>query len=187
MNPISGLSQKLERAFGTSDISERHRYALMLRAFSEFMRELGLPNEWQRKAWELGLALCELEEGISPEVLRPAARTDGGRPSDEWRVWIVRSRAVLALEARVRAKMSERDAVRDLRKLFPGLDAKPYVTGEGLKTSLSNWKRKMGDIKRGDHLDLVAETHEEARAKLAELSPQDAVVVADELLQNVLR
>jgi hypothetical protein len=45
----------------------------------------------------------------------------------------------------------------------------------------------MGDIKPGDHLDLVAEQHEDARAALANMSPADAISVADELLKNALR
>ena len=61
------------------------------------------------------------------------------------------------------------------------------MTGDDLKTSLRNWQRKMGDIKFGDHLDLVAERHEEARAALAGMAPADAIIVADKLLQNVLR
>ena len=56
-----------------------------------------------------------------------------------------------------------------------------------LQTSLRNWQRKMGDIKPGDHLDLVAEQHEDARATLANMSPADAISVADELLKNALR
>ena len=94
----------------------------MLRAFAEFLRELDCPNEWQTKTWELGLAIAQLDEGITPEILRPVSRTDGGRPSDEWRVWIVRSRAVLALEARIRAEMSHGDAAKELKKRFTALD-----------------------------------------------------------------
>jgi hypothetical protein len=160
----SSLAKMLTEAFAQAGLPERKRYILMLRAFAGFMRDLDCPREWQRRSYELGLALAELDQGITPEVLRPTSRTDGGRPSDEWRTWIVCSRAVLAL-----------------------LDAEPFAKKGQLQTSLRNWQRKMGDIKRGDHLDLVAEQHEEARAALANMSPADAISVADELLKNVLR
>jgi hypothetical protein len=187
MNPIAILTQKLEQAFGTPQLPERNRYILMLRAFAEFLRDLDYPNEWRRKIWELGLALGELDQGITPEILRPMPRTDGGRPSDEWKIWIVRSRAVLALEARLKSKMTHADAAKELKKRFPDLDAQPYVVGAELKTSLRNWQRKMGDIKRGDHLDLVAEQHEEARGALSGMQPVDAIAVADQFLQYALR
>ena len=103
------LTQRLTNAFSQPGLQERNRHILMLRAFAEFLRGLDCPNEWQRKTWELGLAIAQLDEGITPELLRPV-KLDGGRPSDEWRVWIVRSRAVLALEARIRAEMSHGDA-----------------------------------------------------------------------------
>ena len=181
----ASLAQRLAAAFSTAE--ERNQYILMLRAFAEFMRDLEFPNEWHRKAFELGLALGELGEGITPKLLQPSMRSDGGRPSDEWKVWIVRGRAVLAFDARRRAKVSVADAVKDLKKRFPTLNMQPYVTGDDLKTSLRNWQRKMGDIKFGDHLDLVAEQHEEARAALAGMAPADAIIVADKLLQKVLR
>ena len=158
----------------------------MLRAFAEFMRDLDCPREWQRRSYELGLALAQLDQGITPDVLRPTPRTDGGRPSDEWRTWIVRSRAVLALEARSRAKVPQTKAVKEIKKQFPTLDAEPFAKKGQLQTSLRNWQRKMGDIKPGDHLDLVAEQHEDARAKLAAMTPAEAVAVADQLLADVL-
>ena len=179
------LTQRLTNAFSQPGLHERNRYILMLRAFAEFLRELDCPNEWQRKTWELGLAIAQLDEGITPELLRPA-KLDGGRPSDEWRVWIVRSRAVLALEARIRAEMSHGEAAKELKKRFPTLDAEPYAKRGQLTTSLRNWQRKMGDIKRDDHLGLVAERHEEARVTLADMPPRDAVAVADQLLENAL-
>jgi hypothetical protein len=177
----------LTEAFAQAGLPERKRYILMLRALAGFMRDLDCPREWQRRSYELGLALAELDQGITPEVLRPTSRTDGGRPSDEWRTWIVRSRAVLALEARSRSKVPQEKAVKEIKKQFPTLDAEPFAKKGQLQTSLRNWQRKMGDIKRGDHLDLVAEQHEEARAALANMSPADAISVADELLKNVLR
>jgi hypothetical protein len=183
----SRLAQSLTQAFTQAGLPERNRYILMLRGFAEFMRDLDCPSEWQRKTWELGLAIGELDQGVTPEILRQTPRTDGGRPSDEWRVWVVRSRAVLALEARVKAKVSQEDAVRELKKRFPSLDAEPFTKKGQLKTRLRNWQRQMGDIKRGHHLDLIAEIHEEARAALANLSPTDAVTVADDLLERVLR
>ena len=183
----SELTQHLSSAFSQAGIPERNRYILMLRAFAEFMRELDCPNEWQRKTWELGLANAQLDEGITAEILRPASRTDGGRPGDEWQVWIVRSRAVLALEARIRAEMSHGDAAKELKKRFPTLDAEPYAKRGQLTTSLRNWQRKMGEVKRDDHLGLVAERHEEARVTLADMPPSDAVAVADQLLENALR
>jgi hypothetical protein len=158
----------------------------MLRGFAEFMRDLDCPHEWRSKTFELALALAELDEGITPKILQPATRQDGGRPSDEWRIWIVRSRAVLALDARLRAKVALGDAVKELKKRFPSLDGEPFTKKGWLKTSIRNWRRKMGDIKPGDHLDLVAEQHEDARAKLAAMTPAEAVAVADQLLADVL-
>ena len=183
----SSLAKMLTEAFAQAGLPERKRYILMLRAFAEFMRDLDCPREWQRRSYELGLALAELDQGITPEVLRPTSRTDGGRPSDEWRTWIVRSRAVLALEARSRSKVPQEKAVKEIKKQFPTLDAEPFAKKGQLQTSLRNWQRKMGDIKPGDHLDLVAEQHEDARAALANMSPADAISVADELLKNALR
>jgi hypothetical protein len=183
----SQLAQRLTQAFTQAGLPERNRDILMLRGFAEFMRDLECPREWQRKVWELGLALGELDQGITPEILRQTPRADGGRPSDEWRIWIVRSYAVLAFEARIKTRISPAQAAKDIKKLFPSLDDEPYLKGGELKTSLRNWQRKMGDIKHGDHLDLVAERHEEARDALANLTPADAVAVADELLGNALR
>ena len=183
----SSLAKMLTEVFAQAGLPERNRYILMLRAFAEFMRDLDCPREWQRRPYELGLALAQLDQGITPDVLRPTPRTDGGRPSDEWRTWIVRSRAVLALEARSRAKVPQKKAVKEIKKQFPTLDAEPFAKKGQLQTSLRNWQRKMGDIKPGDHLDLVAEQHEDARAALANMSPADAISVADELLKNALR
>jgi hypothetical protein len=183
----SRFEKILTEVFAQAGLPERKRYILMLRAFAEFMRDLGCPREWQRRPYELGLALGELDEGITPEVLRPTPRTDGGRPSDEWRIWIARSRAVLALEARVRSKMSQEEAVKELKKRFPALNGEPFAKEGQFKTSIRNWQRKLGDVKPGDHIDLVAEQHEEARVKLANLPPADAISVADELLKQVLR
>ena len=180
----SSLAKMLIEVFAQAGLPERNRYILLLRAFAEFMRDLDCPREWQRRPYELGLALAQLDQGITPDVLRPTPRTDGGRPSDEWRTWIVRSLAVLALEARSRAKVAQTKAVKEIKKQFPTLDAEPFAKKE---TSLRNWHRKMGDIKPGDHLDLVAEQHEDARAALANMSPADAISVADELLKNALR
>ena len=182
----SSLAEMLTKAFTQAGLPERNRYILMLRAFAEFMRDLDCPREWQRRCFELGIALAELDQGITPEVLRPTPRTDGGRPSDEWRIWIVRSRAVLALDARVRSKMSQEEAVKELKKRFPALNGEPFAKAGQFKTSIRNWQRKTGDVKPGDHLDLVAEQHEEARATLANLPPADAISVADVLLKNVL-
>ena len=183
----SSLAKMLTKVFAQAGLPERNRYILMLRAFAEFMRDLDCPREWQRRPYELGLALAQLDQGITPDVLRPTPRTDGGRPSDEWRTWIVRSHAVLALEARSRAKVPQTKAVKEIKKQFPTLDAEPFAKKGQLQTSLRNWQRKMGDIKPGDHLDLVAEQHEDARATLANMSPADAISVADELLKNALR
>ena len=177
----------LTEVFAQVGLPERKCYILMLRAFAEFMRDLDCPREWQRRPYELGLALAELDQGITPEVLRPKPRTDGGRPSDEWRTWIVRSLAVLALDTRVRSKMPQEEAVKELKKRFPALNGEPFAKRGQFKTSIRNWQRKLGDIKPGDHLYLVAEQHEEARVKLASLSPADAISVADELLKNALR
>jgi len=187
MNPIADFTQKLERAFGTSGLPERNRYILMLRAVEEFMRDLDLPSEWRRRTFELGLALGELEDGITPELLKPAKRTDGGRPSDEWRVWIVRGCAVLALESRLRTGMPPKDAVKELKKLFPRLDDSPFTRKGQLETSIRNWQRKMAEVKRNDHLSLVAEQHEDARDKLSDLDAKDAISVADMLLRGALR
>ena len=151
----SSLAKMLTKAFAQAGLPERNRYILMLRAFAEFMRDLDCPREWQRRPYELGLALAELDQGITPEVLRPTPRTDGGRPSDEWRIWIVRSRAVLALEARVRSKMSQEEAVKELKKQFPALNAEPFAKKGQLQTSLRNWQRKMGDIKPATILTLL--------------------------------
>ena len=180
------LAEMLTKAFTQADLPERNRYILMLRAFADFMRDLDCPIEWQRRSVELGLALGELDQGITPHVLRPTPRTDGGRPSDEWRIWIVRSRAVLALDARVRSKMSQEEAVEELKEQFPALNGEPFAKRGQLKTSIRNWQRKIGDVKPGDHIDLVVEQHEEARAVLANLPPADAVGIADEFLKNVL-
>ena len=189
MNPLESLTQKLKGAFETPDVPERNRYILALRAFSDLIADMGLPVFWRRKLLDLGRALGELGEGVTPELLRPEARTDGGRPSDEWRVWQVRSRAVLAMEARLRTKTTQANAVHEIKKRFPTLGGPPYVTGKDakLKTALRNWQRKLGDIKKGDHLDLIAEDHESARTRLAQEPPQVAVDVADTLLQYVLR
>jgi len=156
----------------------------MLRGFAEFMRILDCPHEWQRQTFELGLALGELDEGITPEILKPAASAHH-RPSEGWRIWICRSRAVLALDARVRAGMRQADAVKDLERKFPFLDGDPFVKKGNLKSSIRNWQRRMGDIKPGDHLDLVAEQHEDARTRLAKLPPHEAVAVADHLLSQL--
>ena len=180
------LAKMLTKAFTQADLPERNRYILMLRAFADFMRDLDCPIEWQRRSVELGLALGELDQGITPQVLRPTPRTDGGRPSDEWRIWIVRSRAVLALDARVRSKMSQEEAVEELKEQFPALNGEPFAKRGQFKTSIRNWQRKIGDVKPGDHIDLVVEQHEEARAILANLPPADAVGIADEFLKNVL-
>jgi hypothetical protein len=180
----SSLAKMLTEVFAQAGLPERNRYILMLRAFAEFMRDLDCPRKWQRRPYELGLALAQLDQGITPDVLRPTPRTDGGRPSDEWRTWIVRSRAVLALEARSRAKVPQTKAVKEIKKQFPTLDAEPFAKKGQLQTSLRNWQRKMGDIKPGDHLDLVAEQHEDARAALANMSPADAISVSAPLTQS---
>jgi hypothetical protein len=187
MTPIESLAEKLRLAFDPPGVPQRNRYIFALRAFAELIDDLGLPAAWRGRLFELGLALGELGEGITPALLKPEARTDGGRPSDEWRIWIVRSRAVIALEARLRAKMSLGEALKQLKKRFPSLDSMPFTKKGQLKTSIRNWQRKMAEIKRGDHLDLVAERHEDARARLSDLDPKDAISVADTLLQNVLR
>ena len=83
--------------------------------------------------------------------------------------------------------MPQTKAVKEIKKQFPTLNAEPFAKKGQLQTSLRNWQRKMGDIKPGDHLDLVAEQHEDARAALANMSPADAISVADELLKNALR
>ena len=81
--------------------------------------------------------------------------------------------------------MSQTDAVRELERKFPFLNGEPFVKKGKLKSSIRNWQRKMGDIKPGDHLDLVAEMHEDARTKLADLTTTEAVAVADELLNKL--
>ena len=78
------------------------------------------------------------------------------------------------------------EAVEELKERFPALNGEPFAKRGKFKTSIRNWQRKIGDVKPGDHIDLVVEQHEEARAILASLPPADAVGIADELLKKVL-
>ena len=87
------------------------------------------------------------------------------------------------IERHVKGQRKAVDTEREIRKEL----SEPFAKKGQLQTSLRNWQRKMGDVKPGDHLDLVAEQHEDARAALANMSPADAISVADELLKNALR
>ena len=44
------FAKMLTKAFTQADLPERNRYILMLRAFTDFMRDLDCPIEWQRRS-----------------------------------------------------------------------------------------------------------------------------------------
>jgi hypothetical protein len=180
------MVQRLRAAF--KQTNERHQLVWALRAFSKFMSDLELPNEWRRKIYRLQLALAELDDGIVPKVLQPKPRSDSGRPGDEWQVWRARGCALHALKARQRSGMKQREAVSNLKRCYPTLNKLPYLKGESLGTSLRNWARRLDgvDIKRGDHLDAVVAEYLDTKKLLSSLPPQQAVVAANALLQNVL-
>ena len=74
-----------------------------------------------------------------------------------------------------------------MQAIFKGKAYGAVTVGERGQLVIPAELRKALNIKPGDHLDLVAEQHEDARATLANMSPADAISVADELLKNALR
>ena len=183
-----GLMTGLARAFDTPDVSPRNRYIFALRAISEFLGENQAPTEWRRKIFQLQMALGELDQGIVPALLQAAKRSGGGRPDNEWRVWWVRSCAVLAWDARTRAGMPPLDRVKEIKKRHPKLSEAPFVTGRKaqLRTSIENWERRLNETKTRAHLSLVAELWWDAKLILDAESPERAITAADALLQNAL-